>query len=78
MRFGPLNGSGSGCDGEDLAALVIPTSRADAVRHIGRGALGAGAQLGQAQHAIIRPAHALAASRRFAFGNSHKYFASEC
>jgi hypothetical protein len=35
------------CDAQDLAALVITASRTDPVRHIGRGALRAGAQLRQ-------------------------------
>jgi hypothetical protein len=48
MRLGPLKCSGSGSDGEDLAPLVVAARRADAVRHIGRGTLRAGAQLGQA------------------------------
>jgi hypothetical protein len=74
MRFGPLNGSGSGGDGEDLSALVIAACGTNPVRHIGRRALRAGAQLRQAHYTVISPAHALSASRRFAFGNSHKIF----
>src|SRR5215831_3185195 len=65
--------SAAGRHGHDLASLIIATCRADAVWYVGRGALGASAQLRQAQHAVIRSAHALAASRRLSLGDTHKF-----
>ncbi len=55
-----MESSASG-HGENLPALVKATRRADAMRYVGGVALRAGAQLRQAQHAVIRAAHALTA-----------------
>jgi hypothetical protein len=48
-------------DGEHLAALVKATRGTDAVRHIGRIALRALAQLGELKNAVISPALVLPA-----------------
>src|SRR6188508_1687650 len=52
-------------DGDHLAALVETASGTNAVRHERCGTLRAGAQLWERQNAVVRPAHALAAVRRF-------------
>jgi hypothetical protein len=68
----PQQKSGSGRDRENLASLVKAARGADPVRHVGSRALRAGAELRKFQHAVVRPAHALAALRRFSFWNAHK------
>src|ERR1043166_9646905 len=56
----------------NLTALVIAAGGADPVRHVRGRALRAGAQLWQGKHAVVRAAHALTTSRRFAFGDTHR------
>src|SRR5438128_2634021 len=58
------------CD--HLAALVEAAGGADPVRDVGGCALWAGAELGKFHHAVVGPAHTLAARRGFSFGNAHK------
>src|SRR5207247_10446195 len=65
------SGSAAGSHRNHLASLVIAAGGAHPVRHVRGGALGARAQLGQPQHAVIRPAHALAAFGWFSLGNTH-------
>ena len=57
---------------DDLAAFIKATSRANPVRDVGRGALRAGAELRQFQHAVVGTAHALPAPGWFTFWNAHK------
>jgi hypothetical protein len=61
-------------DRDHLTAFVKAARWADPVRDVRRGALGTGAQLRKRQDTVIRPAHTLAATRRFSFGNTHNYF----
>jgi hypothetical protein len=61
-----------GCDAQNLASFVVAASRANPVGDIRRGALGAGAQLGHGHDAVVSAAHALTASRRFSFRDTHK------
>ncbi len=73
-RRGPRAWDGrlsAGGDSDDLASLVIAASRANAVGHVRGGALRTCAQLGQAEHAVIRAPHALTASGGFSFGDTH-------
>src|SRR2546423_10499978 len=65
--------SGQGLDGHHLAALVVATGGTDPMRNIRSRALRAGAQLRQFEHAIVCPAHALAASGGFSLGYTHKF-----
>jgi len=46
---------------DDLAAIVKPAGRANPVRDVRGGALGAGAQLRQLEDAVVSAAHPLAA-----------------
>ena len=64
--------SGSRCDGQDLASLIVAARWANPVRDIGSGALRAGAELGKFHDTVIRPTHALAALRWLTLGNTHK------
>src|SRR5438105_2087143 len=67
----PTERSSPGCDGEDLAPLVVPAGRANPVRHVRRRALRASAQLRNGHHAVVRAAHSLTASGRFSFRDTH-------
>jgi len=58
-------------DRNNLTALVKTARGTHPVREVRRGALRAGAELREREHGVIRPAHALAATRRFTFGNTH-------
>src|SRR2546423_5046106 len=67
----PAGRSGSGGHGDDLAALVVATGRANPVGHVRRRALRASAELRDRHHAVIRAAHSLTASGRFSFRDTH-------
>src|SRR5207247_1814098 len=69
----PHQGEGSAADGHghDLPALVIPASRTYPVWDIRSGTLRAGAELWQGHHAVVSPAHTLAALGRFTLGDTH-------
>src|SRR5262245_9827295 len=56
-----LNRSASRGDAEYLAAFIITARRANPVRHVWSGALGASAELRQSQHAVVSAAHTLTA-----------------
>ena len=68
IKGGDLS-SGSYC--KDLTSFIIAAGGTDPMGHIRSTALRAGAQLGQGHDTVIRPAHALAALRWFAFGDTH-------
>src|SRR6185436_17134073 len=59
-------------DGDYLAALVIAARWTNPMGPIRRRALRTGAELRQLEHAVVSPAHALAALRRFSLWNAHK------
>jgi len=61
-------------DADDLPAFIKAASRADPVRDVGFATLRTGAHLRKFEHAIVGPAHTLAASGRFAFWYTHKFF----
>lgn len=67
----PLGARG---DCQDLSAFVIAAGRTNTVRHIGCRALRASAKLRQSHYAVVRAAHALAASGRFSLRNTHNIF----
>src|ERR1043166_5496421 len=58
--------------GQDLSPLVVTTSGTNPVRHIGRRALRARAELRQFEDAVVRAGHANSAFRRFTLGDTHK------
>src|ERR1051325_11996209 len=62
----------SGCNRDDLAPFVKPARRTHPVGNIRGGALRAGAELRQFEHAVVGTTHPHAALRRFSFRNTHK------
>src|SRR6202789_412837 len=75
-RFrGFRNGSSSGGDRDHLAALVKSARGTHPMGNVRSRTLGTGAQLGQGQDTVISPALAHAASRWFAFRDTHNSLA---
>jgi hypothetical protein len=67
-----------GFDVDHLAAVIAAAGGADPMGLEGSAALGAGAQAGKREHAVVGSAHTLPALRRFALRDAHKFRILTC